>query len=560
MRDEIKIRAESKVRSILAENIPKDERIEYANRFLLNGYSSYYYENRWAFAMLIDKGYFDIKELIEFFGGKGLSKELPNEYDLPKEVEEEMKRSPNEYREFMIARYRAKEDYRGFVLASSVVARIKPGHEVEAFEFFSQNNFGTLKNLVIEYNFFDAKQIIGELGLGKVLALMPAEMYRYLPDEWIETIATNPLLAKNISKMTPSARKELIKELPAELVLSDEFMGELLKDKTNFDLLPKSIASNKDVKIMFDRGGQMRDGLDEEWRDKNGKLVKFFSLYGGFELKEKQDYLTIYEKYLEEKLSLEKFCQKYRIEPVSGFNEMLDRIIDESYSQGEKIEDTKKAVSERFLAKRRSILGKIITGELSFDEFLNKNYSRSFTFGGFVGICNCDEANAFCKKIIEHYSSKECFEYTVNEIQFLEPEKNIAYDQFKLDIASMLSLPKDKAYYPLLRKMMGNLHIATSKFSRDDLRNVAFIKNGIAYQIDDSVIDQALYYAQKNNIWQSKSAIKQIAKMVAFGEIDVKKETEETKTEMKESLLELLGEKKSIEDYLETVSGKSEKK
>ncbi len=550
---------------ILQQNLTESEKVKVAKHLLYN-HGLYKYNKiirKMLLLELIKLKFFDYEKFLNEIDIKKFITFMDNLNEIPSEFEKVLSKYDEEYKKYKLKKYKEIDDFRGYLVIHSIIARIKNSEQMlEAFEYFAENDETIFIRLISIYHFFDPSFIFKKFDYEKILNLLPTNSFKFLTDGWINLIIKNPKLLQILNTLPYEKRKAIIDELPNEILYSQDFLKNLSVDSKNYDVLPKDIRCREDVKILFNRGEVLDYNLKEDWTDKENKIVSYFTLSNNLEPKNKHDYMLIYEKYIEENISIEAFCTKYKISSVDGFKEMLDRIYAENYNEGLKIKDIKKNAQDRYFRKFLSNIYKILRNEMTIDELLNEQYNKYYTFNNFITYCGNEiDKEMFSKKIVEYYATKNLEQYTLNDKNFLDfdDKKSTNYEDFKNLISPFLTLPKDKKFYIMLAKIRNDFEKLKIKYKRQNLPYL-YKKSGNSYEINDDVIDQAFCYAKKHNIWESQVAISEIAKKIVVGEINLKEETERIKEEMKKTLLQMLSEINTIEEYLEFISSYSDYK
>ncbi len=450
-----------------------------------------------------------------------------------------------------------KLDPTNYQVVPAIISRIKTEDQlIEVFEHFAETNSGIFKNL-FDYGIFDVNIIFEHLFYEEVLNLLPAEIFKHLSDEWIKAIYSDVEFLHIFNELPYNKRRAIIAELPDNFLCSEEFLECLKKDSKNYDFLPKEIRDRENIKKLFNRGNTFKQNLTDEWIDPaTGKIVDYFTLGNNLQPRNKNDYMIIYNKYLEEKISVEAFCKKYRISSINGFNEMLERINAESYIEGMKIKEIKDNVQNRFVRRVRSVTAQIVDNKMSTDELMNENFNNNYTLEKFIRLSSDDEVKrAFCKKIIDYYVSKDATTFTENDMNFLDynSHKTSLYNKFNTFIKQYLVSPADNEYIRKLANVKTNLGRAVNVYKRPK-STYSYTISGNTYEINNDIIDQAICYANNHHIFRSQVAINEIIRNIVLGNINIEDETIMQKEEMKDSLLEMLEEIKTIKEFVDNIS------
>ena len=314
-----------------------------------------------------------------------------------------------------------------------------------------------------------------------------------------------------------------------------------------FDLLPKEVKNNEMIQNALKRKKSIyysdkRDinGYDIDWLDENGKLINFFTLANNYVINSKEDYLKIVEKYLSSGMSVPLFCKQYGISSVDGFNKLLNRVGIENIDTQDSIDEVKDRAKQIYLGTIKNIANQINEGKLTFKEYIDSNYNQFHKF----------------KLLIEYISDKQLFMKQL--IDYICNEQLIKIDRlntlFETDSRNIVNAIKPYLYKAGINdaNALRGLHQTLNRYKYPYKRCVSkIIKNGVEYNIDDSVIDKALVYLHNNDIYKCQYTVDFICKKIAMGEINYDVELEEKKEELKTMILYSALEKaKSIDDYL----------
>lgn len=322
-----------------------------------------------------------------------------------------------------------------------------------------------------------------------------------------------------------------------------------------FDLLPKEVKNSEKIQNALKRKKSIyysnkRDinGYDIDWLDEKGNLIRFFSLANNYVINSKEDYLKIVEKYLSSGMSVSLFCEQYGVSSVNGFNRLLNRIGIENTDKQDDIDKVKGQAMQMYLEKIKNIANQINEGKLTFKEYIDNRYNRFHKFK--LLIKYIDDKQTFMKQIIDYISNEQLLKinklntlFETNTFNLVNEIKPYLY-KFGINDANTL-----RVLYRTINKYKYPYRRVVSKI----------IKNGIEYNIDDSVIDKALVYIQNNDIFKCQYTVDFICKKIVIGEINYDAELEEKREELKTMILCTALEKaKSIDDYL-TIMGENSK-
>ena len=355
----------------------------------------------------------------------------------------------------------------------------------------------------------------------------------------------------------------IINYLPNDVLLNYRFIKRLLEiiEPSWYDGLPKVLADKEEIQKKCDRIGRTKrlykydgirdeEGYDRDWRNIKGELKIFFTLKGDFPIKSKEDYIAIYNKYIESKLSIKAFCKKYGITPIKGFEELLERLKLESREYYDKINSLKQEVSSNFYSFSRDMALKIVNGDVSLEEFFS-DMSIDFYYANidlYYRILSNEDKHKLACLIIDYFEKHKDLVLN-NFLRFLTIRNIKPVDAYNTYVRKYLLMPQDREYIIIFHRQIKELDLQTKPFNRKKLY-VKFIINNKEYIVDDAVIDQAYAYLSDNHYHISDSSMRYMTKQIAIGEIEYKEETKEQKEEMIDTILNLVLEEAKMEAYL----------
>lgn len=459
-----------------------------------------------------------------------------------------------------------KEDtYKNFQMIPAIIRRIPEDKIIESFEYLSDpinKKQHVLARMISEYDFYDVDVLIKSLGFEKVVEMLPGEAYYDLPQQWTEALFGNLEIYKALPKIQEEGIVAVLRQISDAQVLSPEIIESLKKYPKLYDVLPKNLAEDEAIQEKFNRtkkiynkSGYDREGYDREWKNKDGEIIKFFSLYSNFPISSKDDYLKIYEEYKKCGKSVPWFCKKFKISSEEGFHRMLDRISAEDRLESFDIDEQKAETQTKFKNTAYSLMQQVANGEVPIEDLFGKNFNPKFTYEILTRICfDFNTRNKFVKKVAEYFETKDPRVMLKNEILFVKGHSQRKFaDNFELITKRELVFPGDRAYSQILNRAKKNLQYCEKGFARKQ-NYFSYLVDGKSIAVTDEILDQALAYADDNGIYRCNITIKGIAKDIALGKIDYKSKTEETMGEMRDTLKDLLEEKESIEEYLEVMT------
>ena len=362
-------------------------------------------------------------------------------------------------------------------------------------------------------------------------------------------------------------RPNLICNAPEEFLSSDAFIQELKKSPNSeiYDYLPKNVRSNPEIMQLCNRSSKLYyadgydvNGYDWNWENKNGQLISFFKLFGNFPITSKEDYMAIAEVYLESDISVPEFCRIYGISSPEGMHQLLSRIKKESLQAKQEIESQMQNTQTKFKERQRHIAEQLKNGEITIEEYFNDHYRASDSIDLITYYLKPEERT----KVL-----KELSDYIVSNKETLPMQKVstlIRNDGSISDLAqTYIKYMKQNSY--------GNKDIIKAAYQcvpiirnyekpyRRNNTYMSYIINGETKNIDDAVIDQAISYIDDHDIYLCQYTANNICRRIIKGQLDYKAQTEEKMTTMRESIMTLLREKKTIKDYMDTMKADSEK-
>lgn len=349
-------------------------------------------------------------------------------------------------------------------------------------------------------------------------------------------------------------------DLPQNLLRSDGFVQRMFQcvKPAWYDFLPSFLANNPEIKKICNRNSKVytsvdgtdKKGYDINWENENGELLVFFSLEGNFPINSKLDYYKLFKEYLESQLSVPNFCKKYGITPISGFHNFLKRIEAENLEEFTKVREVKDNVQKRFYALSKERAEQLSKGELSLEEFFSipEINFHSSNIRVYFGALSSEGRNQLAKSILEYVESNSTL-MSANLMRFLTCERLKPSDSYNTYIRKNLYMPQDAAYIQMYKRQITKITGHEKSWKRDGLYG-NYIIGEQKFPVDDSVIDQAYAYASDNGYHISFPSLKYLCKQIAAGQISYSQETSQAKAEMINSIIALIREQKTIEDYI----------
>lgn len=353
--------------------------------------------------------------------------------------------------------------------------------------------------------------------------------------------------------------------LPREIINNEDFIKLVIEivQPDWYDLLPTFISEipeiqkkcNRTSKVYMENGLD-KDGYNFDWVNENGELIYFFKLKGNFPIKSKEDYYKLYDEYIESRMSVTSFCKKYEIDSEEGFNLFLNRVEAESFEDFSMIKDVKTDVQHRFYSSSRKDVKKILSGELSIDEFVSNNQVNFQTakVDLYFSFLSFEEKNKFARILMDYFEENL---YAVNEnfLQFLTTSNANPIENYGRFIRPNLKMPNDSQYIRNYHKQIEKLKSHARRYTRKELYST-YIVGEKRLSVDDDVIDQAYAYSVDKNYRRSYTCMCYLCKKILYGELDYKKETVLQRDEMIDGIIALIAEEKTIEDYINLMKNK----
>lgn len=350
--------------------------------------------------------------------------------------------------------------------------------------------------------------------------------------------------------------------LPQEVIKDEAFAKEIVKNVKPdwYDFLPYYIANMPEVQEKCNRTAKIyrENGLDSngyniDWVNENGELLSFFKLKENFPINSKADYFKLYKEYLESKVSVHAFCGMYGIDSQDGFNKFLKRVEAESFEEFSKIKDIKFDIQKSFYALSKETAKQIINGEITFEDFLNDNRINfnSTKIDLYFNSLSFEDRNKMAHVIME-YVENNPYLLSSRFIDFLTINNLKPTDSFNMFIKRNLKMPDDKQFFAQYYNELRIIEQQEKSYHRRELY-CTYVSNDQRFEVNDNVIDQAYAYAVAKRIHVSKRSMLYLTKEIAKGTIKYEEETNNQKQEMIDSIIKLINEEKSIEDYIETM-------
>lgn len=298
-------------------------------------------------------------------------------------------------------------------------------------------------------------------------------------------------------------------------------------------------------------------------RDINALRENTLFKLSGYELDGLKDCFKLCALYKKSNTSVELFCKKYGITPVSGFDEALRIIGTIDAQELAEITETKALAAKKFYYNLSTVAFKLIDGTLSMEEYFTTN-TYKFKNQKLINLMSVyktrENTNKFALRFIDYIvgiiDKKGYLPKSV--LEFLSFGNDKLTDILQKNIKGNLMLPRDKDYYIKYNRMQKFLIANTKSYFRNGLL-MEFQINGIRYVVDDDAIDKSYIYLRKNNYCVSQDSMLMATRQVAMGLIDVSKETNAYKETLVSSIADTVTECHTLEEYIKMQEQKGPK-
>lgn len=407
---------------------------------------------------------------------------------------------------------------------------IKPDQRIESIKYLYEKNRHLLF-LIISYSFYSVEEILESKILQKFLADDPQK----------------------------------ISGFPISYFYNELFLKELAEselDETIFDNLPSELRKQENIQKIFKRKtkiynkyGLDNNGYNREWLNADGNLIEFFKLGGNYQIKSKREYLKLVSLYIKSRMTVHDFCQKYYINDVDGFNKLLDRIGKENDEIENEVNEIKSEKQNLYKKNVYNLIVKIVNDSMSLDEYFDNYYKYTHDIYVFLNFSNMiGKTREFVKKVIDYYDNANLIKN--NEMHFLFKDGNVnfktintLFNQFRYYLKS----PEDNYYVKRIYEIVKNISKYKIQFNELNFPKTSVYKDGKVIEIEKSAIEQAVLYVKDNDIYKSYYSVNCISKDIALDKINYESRYEEKIAELRENILILLGQRKTIDEYIETI-------
>lgn len=346
---------------------------------------------------------------------------------------------------------------------------------------------------------------------------------------------------------------------------NEYFLKELAEselDETIFDILPSELRKQENIQKIFKRKikvyskhGLDNKGYNREWLNADGNIIEFFKLGGNYQIKSKREYLKLVSLYIESRMMVHDFCQKYYINDVDGFNKLLDRIGKENDEIENEVNEIKSEKQNLYKKNIYNLIVKIVNDSMSLDEYFDNYYKYTHDIYVFLNFSNMiGKTREFVKKVIDYYDNVNLLKN--NEMHFLFKDGsvnfntiNTLFNQFRY----YLKPPEDNYYVRRTYEIVKNIGKYKVPFNELNFPKTSVYKDGKVIEIEKSAIEQAVLYVKDNDIYKSYYSVNCISKDIALGKINYESRHEEKIAELRENILILLGQRKTIDEYIESI-------
>lgn len=380
-----------------------------------------------------------------------------------------------------------------------------------------------------------------------------------LGQEWKNAIIAHPEVAEGLTAFSTSDMLEFIDSLPTDWIVANKGFLQNLRDNYPNILprLPKEISSNQSLHDTFRTTHKLDsvsafDEFDVNWYDKSGKVVDFFTM-GNIPITSKEDYMRIYHEFISSNLTAKAFCERYKISSEAGLNNLVKKVKETEPKRSQQLAEAKTPADKQLYQKCVEVANQIADGSLSVDEFINGNDSSDMSLQMLLELAPKDKANDVAKKLVRHYSKKGYY-LTNKEFLFLRAKgfSTIRQNAVSYFTKPYLISPDDNQLYLDCAYADSTLKPHLHPFNRSTLCS-RITKGGHSFEITKDMVDQAICFCEDNNLHLCNGLIQEVCQEIGLGKLDYTAQTEQKKEELKALVLELLENKQSLEDYLQTV-------
>ena len=231
----------------------------------------------------------------------------------------------------------------------------------------------------------------------------------------------------------------------------------------------------------------------------------------------------------------------------------MDRVKAEGYYDNKDISELHHITSTNFFNMSKKEIKRLLDNEITFEDFLsnkNKNFKVSNIGFYYKNVLYGDEEKYKFSCIILDYIDKNPYLISSDFIDFLRGDNlNFAHN-FKLYVLSSLNGDRNAIVKYDANKKYKIIESLSKNWQKEDLYCKYINKDDNEYCVDDNIVEQAIAYSNDHNYYICLREMIYLCKKIALGEIVYKKEMEEQKEEMIDTIISLLEDAKTIEDYL----------
>ena len=323
--------------------------------------------------------------------------------------------------------------------------------------------------------------------------------------------------------------------------------------------------------------------FDEEVEVKKQKKMVFFKLYNGKKVSSDEDCFMIVKAFLEESLTIESFCNKYKISDVSGFRRMLEYVSSISEEYKNKIDNVIQKNQNKFILSTNDFISKILDPNVDIEELIKSNKSKQRDLKTILSFkIPQKDKEMIILKVMSNFHSRLSLDdksSNVENINRLLSDKElrfiIGYENFEklnrgevvnlddcindliIPYRSSLDKQSDGGFGKQCLSPIKKLVVKYStRFSgKKYLKSEPGLgdKNGEVVKISPEMVDMAVHYAKVNKLYLSHYTIEKILKAIIDGEINNYDEMSAAKQNLKDDVLKTLKECESIEEYLKSI-------
>ncbi len=334
-----------------------------------------------------------------------------------------------------------------------------------------------------------------------------------------------------------------------------------------------------------------------QWLDEGGQLINYFQMGNGL-IKSKNDYCLVLDLYIKEHLSVSKFCKKYRIDNIEGFEQAIERRCLDDPEFKKSSEAMRKNVATNYYHSTTNLIIQSIKSEEYFAKALNSGGFRSpNTISRILQICDSMRENQeinlrekFLRRVITYFLKRlnSYKDYsadpsdiakmlTRNEVEFLRDQEDsviLKYGTFGDEIDETEKLvkvlrganyPQDQFYKAVSNRKDPRSIAHRFMAYNNRFRSSAYFKNkhlllveGNEFEVTRDDVNKALSVASTLGLFPSVRVIELCIKAIKQDENAFFDEAYLAMKKKKEEFITLLSEAKSLEEYISVIDNSRE--